>query len=287
MSTHTISSGALTASIDSFGSQLRSLRLDGVEYLWDAGEPWHYSAPILFPIISGLPGDLLEHDGLRYPIPSHGFARRSEWDLVYADERSATFRLPTSELTLASYPFQFSLTTTLLAHDSTLTLRQTVANEGEEPMPFLLGGHPAFRWPLAGADAGAPHTVSWASGGTTMRQAVNGLRPGRIPSPALDGVVVLDRAQFAEDAMLFDDLSPRQVTYTAPGAAAVVLRYDDFTRLGIWSKPDAGDFVCLEPWSGYPAPQGFDGDILSLPEATVLEPGESTTLEYSIEIKGA
>ncbi len=287
MTVHMIRSGSSAARIDTFGSQLRSLTANGVDYLWDAGEPWHYSAPILFPIISGLRGDVLTHDGAKYPIPSHGFARRTEWELLSATDGAASFRLEWSPATLAAYPFEFQLTTTFALDHARLTLTHEVENEGDEPMPFLLGGHPAFRWPLPGADAGAAHTVSWSSGGTTMRQAVKGLRPGRIPSPALDGVVVLDRAQFAEDAMLFDDLTPHEVTYTAPGAAAVILRYEDFSRLGIWSKPDAGDFVCLEPWSGYPAPQGFDGDILTLPEATVLAPGQSTRFEYSIEIKGA
>jgi galactose mutarotase-like enzyme len=279
---HYIHSAGYVAAIDSLGAQLRSLQHDGIEYLWNAADPWNYSAPVLFPIISGLPGSELLHNGATHQIASHGFARRTEWAVT----GPATFELASSAETLAAYPFDFRLIVEFTLNER-LTVRHTVVNASMEPMPFLLGGHPAFRWPLPGADDGAPHTVSWTSGGTTMRQAVKGLRPGRIPSPAVDGVVVLDRAQFAEDAMLFDDLSPRQVTYTAPGAAAVVLRYDDFTRLGIWSKPDAGDFVCLEPWSGYPAPQGFDGDILSLPEATVLPAGESTTLEYSIEIKGA
>jgi len=160
----------------------------------------------------------------------------------------------------------------------------TVHNDGDEPLPYLLGGHPAFRWPLPGA-TGA-HEVSWSQGGDTMRQAVGGLRPGRIPSPAVDGRLTLQKQYFAEDALLFDDLVPREVTYSAPGAARVTMRYDDFAVLGIWSKPKGADFVCLEPWTGYPAPQGFDGDISSLPGIELLEPGESRRYRYSVTIEG-
>ena len=280
MAIHHVSSDRLTVSVDSLGAQLRSLQVDGTEYLWDAGAAWSWSAPVLFPIISGLPNDELVHDGARYPIPSHGFARRSQFEHL----GDARFALSASDATREQYPFEFRLELDFTVADTTLTVTHTVSNEGDEPLPFTLGGHPALRWPLPGASG--DHTVSWGAGGATMRQAVKGLRPGRIPSGAVGTSVTLDRSQFAEDAMLFDDLSPKAVSYTAPGAATVTLRYDDFAVLGIWSKPVEGDFVCLEPWTGYPAPQGFDGDVTELPDATLLAAGEHRRYSYSITVEG-
>jgi galactose mutarotase-like enzyme len=279
MSRHLLVSGGLSAEIDSAGAQLRSLQLDGVEYLWGAGDPWNWSAPVLFPIISGLPGNELLHTGRRHQIPSHGFARRTEWRPI----GDGVFELAASDATRAQYPFEFRLVIEFTLTDR-LTVAHTVHNDGDEPLPYLLGGHPAFRWPLPGA-TGA-HTVSWQRGGETMRQAVGGLRPGRIPSPAIDGRLVLQKSFFAEDALLFDDLEPRAVTYSAPGSARVTLRYDDFAVLGIWSKSEGADFVCLEPWSGYPAPQGFDGEITTLPGIDLLAAGQSRSVGYSIAIEG-
>jgi galactose mutarotase-like enzyme len=272
MSSLELSSGALSATIDSRGAQLRSVRTsDGTEYLWDAGDPWHYSAPVLFPIISTLPGSQLA---------SHGLARTSEFRL-----EGSTFSLRSSAESLALFPYDFLLELTFRVDRSTLTIEHRVSNPGATALPFLLGGHPAFRWPLPGAVPGAPHTVSWERGGATMRQAVNGLRPGRIPSPAIAGQLVLDRAQFAEDAMLFDDIEPREISYSAPGSARVVVNFEDFSRLGIWSKPLSGDFICFEPWTGYPAPQGFAGSAMELPDATILAPGEQRSFRYSITIE--
>ena len=287
MTTHSIESGHVSARIDNIGAQLRSLTVDGVEYLWAAKDPWEWSAPVLFPLISGLPSNQMLHKGQRYPIVSHGFGRRSQFELDRHESNRISFLLTTSAQTLAAYPFAFALEIEFVAAGRTLTVNHTVSNRSDEPMPFQLGGHPAFCWPLPGAEAGSDHTVSWLDGGDTMRMAVGGLRPGRIPSPAVDGRLVLDRAQFVEDGMLFDDIDPRRVTYTAPGAARIVLNYDDFSRLGIWSKPQSGDFVCLEPWSGYPAPQGFDRDIMDLPEGTILGVGESRTYSFSITVEGA
>lgn len=279
MTAHSFGTGRLTATVDSLGAQLRSLQFDGVEYLWNAGDPWNWSAPVLFPLISGLPGDELQHGGERYSIPSHGFARRTPW-AVLDDGR---FELAASAATRAQYPFDFRLQLEFAVTDS-LTVTHTVVNDGDEPLPYLLGGHPAFQWPLPGATG--EHEVSWARGGATMRQAVGGLRPGRIPSPADDGVLTLQKQYFAEDALLFDDLHPREVTYTAPGAARLTLRYDDFSVLGIWSKSQGADFVCLEPWTGYPAPQGFDGDITTLSGIELLAPGASRRYRYSVTIEG-
>lgn len=277
---HEIGTGRLTGAVDSFGAQLRSLKLDGTEYLWGATDPWRYSAPVLFPIISGLPGDELQHGGRRFGILSHGFARRTQWAIA----GPARFELAATEATRAQYPFEFRLIMEFTVGEA-LTVKHTVINDGDEPLPYLLGAHPAFVWPLPGA-TGA-HEVRWGAGGETMRQAVHGLRPGRIPSPATSGRLELTHQLFAEDALLFDDIAPRQVTYTAPGAAQIVMGFADFAVLGIWSKAEAANFVCLEPWSGYPAPQGFDGEISSLPGIELLPVGESRSFSYSIAIEGA
>lgn len=285
MTRTTIGTDTLRVGIDSRGAELGSVRIGGTELLWQRGEPWGYSAPVLFPIISKLPGDELLHDGIRYPIKSHGVARLSEFELAGRDEDAATFVLRSNEFTRSAFPFEFELQIAFSVADSELTVSHRVLNTGSEPLPFLLGAHPAFLWPLPGAAEGADHTVSWQTGGSTMRQAVNGLLPERFDSPAVDGTVVLDREQFALDAMLFDDLVPRSATYSAVGAPSITMHFGDFSRFGIWSKAEGGDFVCLEPWSGYPAAADFDGDIVDLPEAELLVADESRTFTYTLEIR--
>ena len=285
MTRTTIGTSDLVVAIDSRGAELGSIRLGGTELLWQRGEVWGYSAPVLFPIISKLPGDELLHDGERYPIKSHGVARISEFELESSTQDSASFVLRSTEATRAAYPFDFELHITFTVAGNQLAVAHRVVNSGSEPLPFLLGAHPAFLWPLPGAVEGADHIVSWQTGGRTMRQAVNGLLPDRFDSPAVDGAIVLDRSQFALDAMLFDDLVPRAVTYTAEGAPSITMHFGDFGRFGIWSKAAGGDFVCLEPWSGYPAAADFDGDIVDLPEAEVLAVGESRDFTYTLEIE--
>ena len=285
MSRIEIGTGRLRAAFESRGAQLRSLRLDGTELLWQAEDPWHYSAPVLFPLISKLPDNRLVHAGRTHDIPSHGVARTAEWESIDHAPDTASYVLRSSAETREAFPFDFVLLLEARVSGSSLELAYTVTNTGDETLPFLLGGHPAFHWPLPGAVADAPHTVTWGSGGSTMRQAVNGLRPGRLDSPVVDGELVLRRGYFAEDALLFDDIEPRVATYSAPGAASVTLHYADYPVLGVWSKRgDDAAFVCLEPWSGYPATADFAGDIIDLPGAELLAPETSRTFRHTIEI---
>lgn len=287
MTRTTISTDTLSVGIDSLGAQLGSVFFEGTELLWQRADPWHYSAPVLFPIISKLPGNSLRHNDQQYPIASHGVARISEFELVRTEPDAATFLLRSNESTHAAYPFEFELHLGFSVRGSGLSVMHHVMNTGREPLPFLIGAHPAFLWPLPGAAEGAEHTVTWGTGGSTMRQAVNGLLPERFDSPAVDGRLVLAKEQFARDALLFDDLVPRIATYTADGAPSITMHYGDFPRFGIWSKSEGADFVCLEPWSGYPATADFSGDIVDLPEIELLAPGESRDFTYIVEIEAS
>lgn len=66
--------------VSAHGAELQSLRFDGREYLWQ-GDPayWGRRAPILFPIVGKVAGDVLRVDGQSYPMKQHGFARDVEF----------------------------------------------------------------------------------------------------------------------------------------------------------------------------------------------------------------
>ena len=66
--------------VSNHGAELQSIRFEGREYLWQ-GDPayWGRRAPILFPIVGKVAGDLLRVDGQSYPMKQHGFARDAEF----------------------------------------------------------------------------------------------------------------------------------------------------------------------------------------------------------------
>ena len=68
----------------------------------------------------------------------HGFARRSTFAVVQADEGAAVFRLQASAETRASYPFDFQLDIRFALEGAALTVTATVSNLGDGAMPATM-----------------------------------------------------------------------------------------------------------------------------------------------------
>src|SRR5688572_3468666 len=113
--------------------------------------------PLLFPQVSfsHLPGK--EHhyryQGKVYPLPQHGFARRSKWKVIGVSESRVTMELTDSEETRAAYPFAFRTEVTYELREGRLHYRQVVENRGDEEMPFSTGIHPYLPVPIVPSGA--------------------------------------------------------------------------------------------------------------------------------------
>ena len=62
------------------------------------------------------------------------------------------FQLEADERTRQSYPFDFALTVGYAVQGDTLAVSYKVENRGSIPMPFCLGCHTAYNWPLLPGD---------------------------------------------------------------------------------------------------------------------------------------
>jgi galactose mutarotase-like enzyme len=179
-----ISSGELSAAIDPLGAELVSLTdAAGRQYLW-SGDPawWTGQAPILFPIIGELAGGTYRLGEQSYPLARHGFARRSTFACEEHEPGGwARFRLKDSEATRAVYPFPFLLELLYAVQGRTLTITATVINRGDQPMPFSLGFHPAFAWPLPGGGNRGAHSIVFEQPepATIRRLDADGSSPAR------------------------------------------------------------------------------------------------------------
>jgi galactose mutarotase-like enzyme len=56
--------------------------------------------------------------------------------------------LASDELTFQIYPFSFRLLVSYKLKDASLSTRFAVENTDRRIMPYAIGFHPAFRWPL-------------------------------------------------------------------------------------------------------------------------------------------
>ncbi|MHC5796049.1 aldose 1-epimerase family protein [Lacisediminihabitans sp. FW035] len=285
----------LTVRIDSKGAELAGLELVGAEpdatghpgqqLLWQGGAAWGRRAPVLFPIIGRMPGDILVHDSVAYPIFQHGFARDLEFAVDRISDTEVAFTLEHSAQTLIHFPFAFRLEVRFELVDATVRVIQTVSNLATEPFSASLGAHPGFAWPLPGASGRTEHSIEFDLPETApIRRIANGLlKAERFSNPIVGSTLSLDESIFAADAVIFDSLSSRSVRYSAPGAPSITVSFPDFPILGVWSKAP-GEFVCIEPWFGMTAAEGFSGEYSEKPHQFVLQPHGSREFTYSVSV---
>ena len=281
-------SEALTASVSTLGAELQSLRTAGGEDLLWGGDPavWSGRAPILFPIVGALVNGRFRLDGREYALPKHGFASRSTFAVARSAPDRATLRLEADAQTRAAYPFAFRLDLTFALAGAALVLEARVSNLGDAPMPFSLGFHPAFRWPLPFGRPRAEHRVAFArpEPAPVRRIDAQGLLTPRLePTPVVDRTLALRDDLFTDDALIFDPFASRSLSYGAPAGPQLEMSFEGFTQFGAWTKPGA-DFIALEPRAGGPDPQGFDGDIWSKPGIRTVAPGASADLSMRVAL---
>lgn len=283
-----ISSGRLTARVDPQGAELQSLTdAQGQQFMW-SGDPtfWTGRAPLLFPIVGRLNGDVLYVDGTAYPMEKHGFARRSAFEIVRHDAASALFRLTDSTATRAAYPFAFVLDVGFALADDTLSMTAVVRNPGATPLPASFGYHPAFAWPLPDTKRADHNVVFEHTEPAPLRQLTpEGLidpRPRLLP---IDGNrLTLSDALFADDALIWTGLNSRRLTYGVPGGPYLDIAFPDTPHLGIWTKPGAG-YLCIEPWAGFADPDGYTGEFHDKPGVINIPPGTERVFRMDVTVR--
>lgn len=295
MSITTLSKDGVTARIDSAGAQLVGLALDGDEYLWQADPTWWgKSSPVLFPLVGAPGADELQSVAGPCRVPKHGFARDFEHRLVEVaeDGSSATFELTESDATLAVYPYPFTLRMTY-AITGPATVSQTfwVKNTGTEPMPFSVGGHPAFYVPAPhGAEEGETFedyelrfTQPWTA--YSPKMVGGGIMSYDDPFHVIDNTdaVPITRDLFEWDTVVLRDVPDARIDMVGTKSGrGMRVDFPSFDFVGIWSaKPDA-PFVAIEPWTGHAALTGEDDVFEHRDNVTILAPGEVDERTFSM-----
>ena len=286
MDIHGMRAGDLEVEVASPGAELRALRFRGLDLLWEGGPLWPRRAPILFPIVGCLRGDCLKHQGGTFTLPKHGFARDRTFTWLDRGPAHCLLELADDAATRAAYPFAFRLRVAFRLLDGGLRSDLILENPGAAPLPASLGGHPAFRWPLAPGLPKAAHRVVFAE---PEPEPVRRLTPAGLldtearPTPVRGRELALHEDLFEADALIFDRLHSRSLRFEAEGGPALTFSWEGFPHLGIWTKPDRGPaFLCLEPWQGFASPADWEGEFTEKPGVVVVPPGGTRTWSYTV-----
>ena len=285
-----ITSGESSAIILSKGAELRSYNAEGKELMWCADPKyWGKSSPFLFPMIGNLRNGKTLIGGKEYSITKHGFARDNEFSAEKITENSAAFTFKSNESTKQSFPFDFTVKLIYTITESYLEIGYEVTNESSEPMPYCIGGHPAFACPDENEQFSDYKLVFECD--ETVNSPVMNLETrmwgdnNRIKRLENSSEFSLDYSLFDNDCVYFDTIKSKSCSLVSKNSGkGVKVSWTGFETLGVWT-PDHKNapFICIEPWCGCDDYDTDSGIFCEKRGIQTAQPNE--TRRYSIKIE--
>jgi len=254
----------------------------GDDLLWHGDATfWSGRAPILFPIVGRAVNDTVSAAGQTAEMPQHGFARRSVFAQEAHTDTMCRHVLRDTLESRATYPFAFALRITHRLEGTTLHVTAEVSNEGDTPMPFGFGFHPAFSWPLPHA-GDQPHHVTLAQGGSPQRRAIDDglLRLQPLDGPFVDGDLEIAEHLFDEGALVFPN-GADSLRYGPKSGPSLAFTFHNLPDLALW-RPTGAPFLCIEPWHGTASYVGDGPEIAGRPNTITLPPHEQVQFGYTV-----
>ena len=268
-------SGVSRALIAPAGAEWRAWSVAGAPLLWTPDAAiWSQTSPVLFPVCGWTRGGEVRVGGKTYPLGLHGFAAEMIFEIVARGQDFVRLVLRDSPQTRALYPFSFELEIEYRLTSDSFSALACVRNRGHGPMPYAFGLHPGFRWPFCGG-AQSDYSILFD---VRERAEVPLIAPGGLFSPETRAIefagarLALSPETFAREALCILDARSRGLRFEGPDSCAIRVEMDGFRHIVLWSRPGA-PFLCIEAWTGYGDPVGFEGELSEKPSMIILQPG--------------
>jgi len=243
---------------------------------------------LLFPITGRLKDGAYTHEGQRYDLPPHGFAKRKPFRVEHQDARSISLLLEADEETLAVYPFRFRLRCRYALGDKGLTISREVENLDATTLWFSMGEHPGFSTSPFGSSLEDCELV-FPKPQTADNLLVNsqGLLSSWESYLHQQDRIPLNRQVFqAKDSLLLEGLDAPWVALRGKGRdRGLRVGIEGFPVLVLWTPARGGDLICIEPWHGLPDPAEGTGELRDKPGIQRLAPGQAFSYQLKIELE--
>ena len=277
-----IHSNRLKVHVNALGAELKGVEMDGLEYLWQGdSDSYSRTSPTLFPIIGRFLSDIYYVDDQPYHMALNGIAMDRNFACVRVDENQAVFCLTADERTRRAYPFDFSLTVTYTAEENRLHVDYRVENLGGRPMPFGVGCHTAYQWPLLPGDRPENYTLTFEK-----EEELESFNPFGWRQPFVQGRQrPLSHDLFANYTRSITGIQSDWVQFgSGRHERRVKIWRRDFPFMAIWTMPDPkAALICLEPCTSIHAGDHGCTHLEDREGAIVLAPGQVWQKGFMLE----
>lgn len=273
----------IIAKFNEKGAELKSLVCNNKEYIWHGDKKfWSSSAPVLFPICSGLKDDKFYYKNKAYNMPKHGYAANCAFEIAEQSEDSVSFLHKSNIDTLKIYPFEYELFIIYKLFDKKLNITYKVNNLTNGDMYFSIGAHEGFvcEGGIENCDLIFPKSVTLDS--YELQGNLLGNSTVRIIHE--NNVLPLDYKYFSVDAIILKNIDFSEVVLkNRLTKTALKSTFEGFPYMLFWSTNNA-PFLCIEPWCGITDSVDTTQDITLKEGIEHLPKGETFEKTRIIEI---
>lgn len=247
---------------------------------------WQGQDVAIFPFIARLKGKTYAYKGKRHSLRNHGICRYQEFDLVEKTPTSMKLSLRSNDETMEEYPFRFCFEITYRLLGTKVVVSYDVHNIGEERMPFGIGAHPAFHIPFENGDTAGSYIIFDKK--TELTRIVFDEKGEFIRGE--EGFGIKDRIETRKE--LFTSYQTlcvcgeglNHIRLQRKDGRQIEFDYDTIRYLVLWSFPESGSFVAIEPWMSLPDYEDAKEDILTKKTLLHLDPGKEYFFSYRISL---
>lgn len=283
----------LKVSANELGGSLTSIydKKRNIELLYQPiKESWAGQDVFIFPMIARLKDSSYSIEGIEYKLKNHGLLRYMT-GISHSLNNEMRIDFESNEETLKQYPFKFKAYVTYKLNDNSLLVTYHIQNLDEKDMPYMIGGHPAFKLP------GVKEENQFNIDGNYIlfdkevkltritQEETCFFNTGEEEYKATSRID-LSKDMFKKiNTYIFKANDIDNVTLYKKDGSSLTLHKYDAKYLALWSGNLWGDFIAIEPWNGLPDYLDAKKDFYFKKGVEILKPQQEYIFKYSVEIK--
>ena len=242
--------------------------------------------PILFPLMGrnyaeGEKFSWKDAEGVKRPMPQHGFARDCTFKILESSSAHAIVELVPDEKSRACYPFQYEFKVRYDFSELFLRITFSLKNCDTKPLYWCAGHHFYFTLPWHQGLGRKDYTLKIPSK-KQWRHAADGKL---IPFPAFKGQEEISFADENLSDCLFTQLKSATIRFgSRSGEEDIRIKIgeepipDRWATIVTWTPDHQAPFYCVEPWMGPPNSTEHKNGL------HVVEPGQEETFLTEVSL---